>query len=62
MVSKALFSSDSAEWSTPNSLMDELRKEFYFDLDVCATKQNAKCDKFYDYRADGLKQPWNGVC
>lgn len=62
MVSKTLFSSDSAEWSTPDSLMDELRKEFSFDLDVCATKQNAKCEKFYDYRADGLKQPWIGTC
>lgn len=58
MVSKTLFSSDSAEWETPESLMNELRKEFNFTLDVCATVDNAKAPAFYTKVIDGLKQDW----
>ncbi|MCC7230613.1 MAG: hypothetical protein IT203_09495 [Fimbriimonadaceae bacterium] len=56
------FRSDSFEWSTPQDLFDELHREFAFDLDVCATVENAKCERFYSRRDDGLKQPWFGTC
>jgi phage N-6-adenine-methyltransferase len=36
----------SDEWRTPQWLFDELNKEFNFDTDVCATKDNAKCPRF----------------
>jgi phage N-6-adenine-methyltransferase len=29
------------------------------DLDVCATKENAKCPKFYTKEDDGLSLPWS---
>jgi phage N-6-adenine-methyltransferase len=37
-------------------------KEFHFDLDVCASKENHKCEKYFSKKDDGLKQDWNGVC
>lgn len=30
-----------------------------FTVDVAASAENAKCDRFYDQRQDGLKQPWD---
>lgn len=45
-------------WSTPQWLFDELNKEFNFDVDVCATKENAKCDKYYTKEDDGLSKEW----
>lgn len=61
MVSKVLFSSRSEEWGTPQALFDQLDKEFHFDLDVCATPENAKCEKFFTKEDDGLAQEWNGM-
>jgi phage N-6-adenine-methyltransferase len=56
----ALFSSQSVEWSTPDSLWDILDAEYHFTLDAAASNENAKCD-FYDIELDGLKQPWPGT-
>ena len=61
MVNKALFSSATVEWSTPQHIFDGLNAEFRFDLDVCATVENAKCDRFFDKGDDGLKQKWTGT-
>ena len=52
------FSSQSNEWATPQEFFDELNKEFNFTLDPCATKENAKCDKFYTIEDDGLSKDW----
>ena len=60
MNSKALFSSRTDEWSTPQNVFEELNKEFHFNLDPCATKDNAKCRKFFTKAQDGLKQNWQG--
>lgn len=56
------FSSKTVEWETPQELFDELNKEFQFDLDVCATKENAKCKIFFTKDDNGLKQLWGGTC
>ena len=40
----------------------KLDAEFHFTLDVCATKESAKCEKYFDKEMDGLKQDWTGVC
>ena len=60
MVSKILYSSNSDEWETPQDLFDELNETYHFDLDVCATEQNAKCRRFFDKAQDGLKKSWGG--
>lgn len=56
------FSSETAEWSTPPDVFDELHAEFGFELDVCATAGNAKCDRYFTQADDGLAQAWRGVC
>ena len=35
MISHGMFSSNTAEWETPQAFYDELNKEFHFTLDPC---------------------------
>ena len=56
------FSSETDMWSTPQELFDKLNEEFNFDIDVCATPENTKCDRFFTKEEDGLVQLWDGVC
>lgn len=53
----------SCEYSTPQWLFDELDKEFNFNLDVCATKENTKCDDWFSKKEDSLDISWLGhIC
>lgn len=61
MNTELMFSSKTDLWETPQDLFDKLNNEFQFTLDVCATPENAKCDKFYTKDQDGLKHPWKGT-
>ena len=61
MVSKTLYSHKSDEWETPQDVFDRLNDKYHFDLDACATEQNAKCSRFFDKAQDGLRQSWGGV-
>lgn len=61
MINTGLFSSNTNEWATPKALFEELDKEFHFNLDPCATPENAKCKHFYTIEDDGLIQGWGGV-
>ena len=54
--------SDVVEWETPQWLFDLLDKEFHFNLDVCATPENAKCSRFFTEESNGLAQDWDGIC
>jgi len=56
------FSSKTDLWATPQKFFDHYNAIFNFTLDVCATKENAKCLNFYSEYIDGLTQPWVGVC
>ena len=60
MVDKALFSSATDEWATPQGLFDELNAEFKFDLDVCASHGNNKCFAYFTKEHCGLKGRWYG--
>lgn len=62
MNTDVMFSSQSDMWETPQDLFDKLNEEFHFNLDVCATADNAKCAAFYGPEQDGLIQPWYGNC
>lgn len=55
------FSSNNHDWETPQELFDSLDREFRFTLDPCATKENAKCSRYFTKADDGLKQDWFGV-
>lgn len=39
-----------------------LDAEFGFELDVCATPDNAKCATYFSPEVNGLRQQWRGVC
>lgn len=56
------FSSKTDEWPTPQDFFDKLDAEFHFELDVCATPENAKCDRYFTKHENGLLQKWTGVC
>jgi site-specific DNA-methyltransferase (adenine-specific) len=58
-MNKVHFSSESAEWSTPSDFFAKVEAEFGpFDLDPCATAENAKARMWYDADDDGLSQSW----
>lgn len=56
------FQSKRQTYETPEDLFRPLADEFQFTLDVAADAGNAKCAEFFDEAADGLAQPWRGVC
>ena len=60
MNTELMFSSKTDMWSTPQKFYDKLNKEFNFDLDPCATIDNAKCDLYFTKEENGLKQDWQG--
>jgi phage N-6-adenine-methyltransferase len=56
------FSSATDLWATPQDFFDRLNARFGFTLDVCATADNAKCERFFTAADDGLAQDWSGIC
>jgi len=58
-MNRGLFTSNTPEWATPQAFFDKLNLEFNFTLDPCATKENAKCKKFYTKEDNGLVQSWD---
>lgn len=57
-----MMSSNTDVWATPKDFFRKMDEEFHFEVDVCATKENAKCSKFYTAEDDGLSKEWKGVC
>ena len=62
MNTAVMFSSKKTEWETPQHLFNKLNDEFVFEVDVCATASNTKCEKYYNPEINGLQQEWKGVC
>ncbi len=61
-MTRGLCSSQRDDWETPPDLFAALDREFGFETDVCATKENTKCAAFFSPKEDGLRQEWRGVC
>jgi phage N-6-adenine-methyltransferase len=61
-INDGMFTSNSAEYETPQDFFDELDSEFHFNTDVCATRENAKAAIYFTKEDDGLEKYWNGVC
>jgi site-specific DNA-methyltransferase (adenine-specific) len=54
-------SSRSDEWATNPADFARLNAEYGpFDLDPCATPENAKCPRYFTQADDGLAQVWTG--
>ena len=60
--SKVHFSSKTDLWATPQDFFDKYNEIYNFSLDVCATKDNAKCSTYFTKEQDGLSKEWKGVC
>ena len=45
---------------TDPALFAKLDERFHFTLDVAATSENAKCERFFTIKDDGLQQDWTG--
>lgn len=58
-MDKILFSSEKMDWCTPQAFFDRLDVEFHFVLDAAATKENAKCQRFFTPDDDALAQSWD---
>jgi len=56
------YSSNRLDWGTPQDFFDQLDEEFRFTLDVCATADTAKCERYFSPEEDGLLQEWTGTC
>jgi phage N-6-adenine-methyltransferase len=57
-LSSVVQSSARHDWATPQKWFEYLDLEFNFTIDVCASPENAKCERFYTADDDGLKQSW----
>ena len=58
MNNAVLFSSRSDEWETPQDVFDSLHAEFNFEVDLAATYENRKCERWWDKDDDSLSYPW----
>jgi len=56
------YSSATPIWETPIDFFNKYDDIYHFDLDVCATEENKKCNKYYSEKDDGLSKPWIGTC
>lgn len=48
-------------WSTPDPIFQKLHEEFNFNLDVCASDWNHKCENYFTEKDDALTKDWEGV-
>ena len=55
------FSSNKQDWATPDDLYKKLNRIYSFDLDVAATRENARCERYFTPADDGLEQSWEGA-
>lgn len=53
-MTSGMMSSTTDEWPTPRYVYDKLDEEFGFELDVCATDDNHKADRYFTKETDGL--------
>lgn len=62
MNNDLMFSSRYEAWDTPQDFFDKQNQKFKFNLDVCASIENAKCKRYFTQELDGLSQSWANVC
>lgn len=60
-MNKEMFTSKTDLWATPIEFYQKLNEIYGFTLDVCATKENAKCQNYFTKEIDGLQQNWHGM-
>ena len=58
---KNRFKSANQEWETPDSLYKKANSMFHFTRDVCASKGNSKCKRYWSKNVSCLNKQWSGV-
>jgi phage N-6-adenine-methyltransferase len=53
-----MFSSLKQDWETPDELFERYKNRYGITLDVCATKENTKCENFISPEQDIFKTVW----
>lgn len=57
------YSSAKGDWETPWDIFNPIDANYHFTLDVCASQNNAKCERYFTKETNGLEQSWaNEVC
>ena len=56
-----LFSSEKQDWETPPKLYNFFHERYNFNIDLSASAENTKCEKYFDAEIDALKQDWTGL-
>lgn len=54
-----MFTSLRSDWRTPKAIFEMLNKEFNFDVDICATKDNALCAEYVTPEMDAFTVDWS---
>jgi len=62
MNNQLMFSSKNQAWDTPQEFFDKQNARFGFTLDVAASIESAKCEKYFTESDNGLEQKWSGRC
>ena len=57
---KNKFRTENQTWETPENLFRLLDDEFGFDVDLSASRENTKCEKFISEKEDALSISWKG--
>ncbi len=45
---------------TPKDIWNNLKKDFNFTIDICASKENHLVDRYYTKKSDALTKDWSG--
>lgn len=45
-------------WQTPLELFKQIDDKYHFEVDVCASQENALCEHFFTVDDDCLRQDW----
>ena len=62
-VKQSWFNRKNVDYETPDYIFKPLDDEFGFTLDVCASKENTKCHRYFTKLDNGLEQQWAGeIC
>ena len=44
---------------TPTNIWEDLKKEFNFTIDICASDKNHLLERYYTKESDGLTKDWS---
>lgn len=60
-MNRVVLSSDRMDWATPRAFFTAMHDEFAFDIDVCASPENACLPTYWTEQDDALSKSWNGM-